>query len=135
MELKKYYHKRSAFLVCSLLLCSSIVLAQTQKGPYTKLFFHFGFKNCRVYILNEKDTLYKAILNRRHASGATAIVPIQKIKGFKIKLNICGINKLLIIKAGKFYTISILENKIVIEELDEEPLYVQAFNFILDFMT
>ncbi|MEO7983321.1 MAG: hypothetical protein ABI688_04490 [Bacteroidota bacterium] len=118
------YKKIFPILVCSLLFCCQVIKGQTTPKPDTKLFFEVGYENCRISVINQKDILYQGSITTPRGSGAAAIVPIAKLKGTILKLNICGRTKQITVIPGKFYAISFLENYIIVEELDKEPFYV-----------
>lgn len=120
MSIKNNIH----LLFFTLIYSCNITYSQIENKPITKLFFEYGFKSCKVSVTNNKHIIFEGILTSKSNSGATRIVEISKLKGLKITLNLCGRTKTINIKQGKFYIISILENLIEVEEVDEEPYYV-----------
>ena len=113
-----------AFLSLCFLSLISISVGQTKNMLYTELFFEYGFANCKVSVVMGRKVIYNESITSVPNSGPTAIVRIFKLNHGKLKLKLCGQVKILNIKYSKFYTISIIENKIEIKELEEEPLYV-----------
>lgn len=110
-------------------VCISFLLnntyAQIKSKPITKLFFEYGYTNCIVKVTNNKNVLFMGKLTSYpNMSGATKIVDINKLKSFKIIISACGKTKAINIKKSKFYAISIIDNLIIVEEVDEEPIYV-----------
>ncbi len=113
---------------CIAILLSALVStanAQTRSKPLTKIFFEYGFTNCLVKVLNNKNVLFKGNLTSvSKRSGATEIVEISRLRNLKVTINACCKTKVLNIQKSKFYRISIINNVVIVKEVDEEPVYV-----------
>ncbi len=102
----------------------NITNAQTNPQLITELFFESGFKNCKVTVTNNKDTLFSGTLTSDFkANGATKIVEINKLEGNKIIINACGRTKQLEVQKSKYYIIYFWESNIVVEVTDKPRFY------------
>lgn len=122
--LTKRIKSKPIFLIIVFASLNTPVLGQKIQ-LLTKIFFEFGFTNCDVKVTSKNKILFNGKLNRDSTvTGATKIVLVQGIKYYPITLNICGKVKKIAIKKGMFYKINVIDNKIEVEEVDFEPLYV-----------
>jgi hypothetical protein len=89
----------------------------------TKIFFESGFNNTKVSVVGLKDTLLSKKLSTNYKIGYAFIFKLPNKHYQTLTIKAGKLIKKMQLHTGKFYTVSIRDNELLIDEVDDEPMY------------
>jgi hypothetical protein len=89
----------------------------------TKFFFESGFNSTKVSVMSFKETLLSKKLSTDYKIGYAFILKLPNKHYRTLTIRAGKLIKKLQLNTGKFYIISIRNNELIIDEVDEEPMY------------
>ena len=103
---------------------STVSYSQKKDTAITKLFFEGGFNNTKVYVTGVKDTLLSKKLSTDYKIGYALIFKVKDKRYKTLNIKAGKLTKKVQLHPGKFYRINIRDNELIVDEVDEEPIYI-----------